>query len=204
MHKRTLSIMAAAMFAPLAAASAHAPREGLEAKPAAGQDARAPDAPAAFVRVAGGEIPAAPAAAGPVRVTLGPLVIETPWARATPGGATAGAGYLTIANTGTAPDTLLGGSLEIADHVEVHEMTMTDGVMKMRQLPEGLVIPPGETVKLESGGLHVMFIGLKKGLKAGEPVTVKLNFKSAGTVEVDFAVAPIGAPAPESGRASPQ
>lgn len=141
--------------------------------------------------------PLAGAGAPPARVSLGPLVIEAPWTRATPGGATTGAGYLTITNTGSAPDTLLGGGIEAGERIEIHDMTMTDGLMTMRRLPEGLVIPAGETVRLESGGLHLMFIGLKQGFKAGETVKATLAFKAAGTVEIDFAVAPIGASGPQ-------
>ena len=62
---------------------------------------------------------------------LGPLVIEHPWSRATPKGASVAGGYLKITNTGTAPDRLLGGSAEIARRFEIHEMRMDGGVMQM-------------------------------------------------------------------------
>jgi copper(I)-binding protein len=130
---------------------------------------------------------------------VGPLVIEAPWARATPGGAQVGGGYLKITNTGAETDRLIGGSLPIATSVEVHEMSMTDGVMKMRKLEKGLEIKPGQTVELKPGGYHIMFMGLREGLKQGQPIKGTLVFEKAGSVEVEYLVEPIGA---QSGGAS--
>lgn len=124
---------------------------------------------------------------------VGQLVIEAPWARATPGGAQVGGAYLKITNTGAETDRLIGGSLPIAAAVEVHEMSMTDGVMRMRKLDKGLEIKPGQTVELKPGGYHLMFTGLREGLKQGQPVKGTLQFEKAGSVEVEYRVAPIGA-----------
>src|SRR5262249_19550538 len=84
--------------------------------------------------------------AGDYRV--GSLDIAGPWSRATPKGASVGAGYLTIKNTGTTADRLVGGSSDAAAAFEVHEMSMNNGVMKMRPVKGGLEIKPGETVEL--------------------------------------------------------
>ncbi|MBV9426761.1 MAG: copper chaperone PCu(A)C [Bradyrhizobiaceae bacterium] len=126
----------------------------------------------------------------------GAIQIEQPWARATPKGATLGAGYMKITNTGTEPDRLVGGSVPFAQRVEVHSMTMEQGVMKMREVKDGLEIKPGETVELKPGGYHVMFVGLKEPLKPGEDLTVTLNFAKGGTVEVKYPVEPVGAGGP--------
>jgi hypothetical protein len=131
---------------------------------------------------------------------IGPLVIEGPWARATPGGARVAGGYLKITNSGSAPDWLVGGSLALASEVEIHEMAMSNNVMKMRRLDKGLEIRPGQTVELKPGGHHVMFVGLSAGLKAGEPVKGSLRFEKAGVIEVEFRVAPIGAPSGGGGH----
>lgn len=125
--------------------------------------------------------------------TVGALRIEAPWTRATPKGAQVGGGYLKITNTGKDADRLVGGSLPIAGRLEVHEMATVDGVMRMRELPKGLEIKPGETVELKPGGYHIMFMQLKEPLVAGKPVRGTLVFEKAGTVEVEFGVAPIGA-----------
>jgi copper(I)-binding protein len=124
---------------------------------------------------------------------VGALVIEAPWARATPGGAQVGGAYLKITNTGAEPDRLIGGSLPIAAAVEVHQMSMADGVMKMRKLEKGLEIKPGQTVELKPGGYHLMFTGLREGLKPGQPVKGTLQFEKAGSIEVEYRVEPIGA-----------
>ena len=80
-----------------------------------------------------------------------------------------------------------------ASEVEVHEMTMTDNVTKMRRLQAGLEIKPGQSVELKPGGYHLMVMGLKEPLKEGQTVKGTLVFESAGTIEVEYRVAPIGA-----------
>ena len=124
---------------------------------------------------------------------LGQLVIEAPWARATPEGAQVGGGYLKITNTGKEADRLIGGSLSVATSVEVHQMSMTDGVMKMRKMEQGLEIKPGQTVELKPGGYHLMFNGLHEGLKQGQTIKGTLQFEKSDSIEVEFHVAPIGA-----------
>ena len=61
-----------------------------------------------------------------------------------------------ITNTGTTPDRLVGGATEVAKRFEIHEMSMDGGVMKMRELANGLEIPPGATVELKPGSYHLM------------------------------------------------
>jgi periplasmic copper chaperone A len=129
---------------------------------------------------------------GPKTYKAGSLIIEAPWARATPAGAQVGGGYLKITNTGQQPDRLVGGSLPVAADVEVHEMTMSNGVMKMRKL-DGLEIKPGQSVELKPGGYHLMFTGLREGLKDKQTLKGTLVFEKAGSVEVEYLVAPIGA-----------
>ncbi|MBS0248532.1 MAG: copper chaperone PCu(A)C [Proteobacteria bacterium] len=125
--------------------------------------------------------------------TAGSLKIGQPWARATPKGAPVGGGYLTITNTGTAPDRLIGGSVPVSSGFEIHEMTMDNGVMKMRMLPKGLEIKPGETITLKPGGYHLMFTGLKDQLKQGGSFKGTLQFEKAGKVDVDFDIEGIAA-----------
>ena len=120
--------------------------------------------------------------------SVGALKIGHPWARPTPTGAIAGAGYLTVTNTGKSPDRLVGGSTAAADKLEIHEMSMTDGVMRMRQVSGGLTIAPGQTLALKPGGYHLMFIGLKKPLKVGDHVAAILTFEKAGSLRLDLPV----------------
>jgi len=130
-------------------------------------------------------------------VKAGDLTIVTPWARATPKGAEVGVGYLEIRNAGGGSDRLTGGASDFAN-VEVHDMKMENGVMKMREVTDGLEIPAHGSVKLAPSGYHLMFTDLKRPLVSGETVTATLNFEHAGSVKVDFSVQPIGAAAPKS------
>ena len=123
----------------------------------------------------------------------GTLEIVDPWSRVTPKGSTVGAGYMTIKNTGSTPDRLIGGSADVAAKFEVHEMKMENGVAKMRPVQGGLEIKPGETVELKPGSLHAMFVGLKKPLTAGEHVKATLTFEKAGKVNVEYDVRAMGA-----------
>ena len=134
-------------------------------------------------------------------VKAGDLVIGQAWSRATPSGAKTGGGYLTIENKGSAPDRLVGGSADVAGSVQVHEMSMDKGVMKMRPLDQGLTIEPGKTVKLAPGGYHLMMMDLKKPLKQGDKVPVTLEFEKAGKATVSLDVGSVGAQGPsgESG-----
>jgi periplasmic copper chaperone A len=139
-------------------------------------------------------LPALPAHAADYDV--GSMHIATPWARATPTGASTGAGYMTIINKGTAPDRVSCVSDDASAQCQIHSMTMEDGVMKMRPVEGGLEIKPGETVTLKPGGYHVMFVDLTHPLEPGKMVDVKLKFDTAGTVDVQYPIQPIGAPAP--------
>jgi copper(I)-binding protein len=123
----------------------------------------------------------------------GDLTIDHPWTRATPAGAKTAAGYLKITNHGQAADTLLGGTAEGAEKLELHEMSVQNNIMKMRQLDAGLEIGPGETVELKPGSYHIMMVALKQPLQAGQSVKGALKFEKAGTVEVSFKVEPLGA-----------
>jgi copper(I)-binding protein len=124
---------------------------------------------------------------------VGALEIDHPWSRAVPKGATVAAGYVTIRNTGTEPDRLMGGSTPVAGKFEVHEMSMDKGVMKMRPLPAGLEIKPGQTVELKPQSFHIMMTGLRQPIEKGKPFKGSLVFEKAGAVDVDFAVEGVGA-----------
>jgi periplasmic copper chaperone A len=127
---------------------------------------------------------------------VGSIHIAQPWARATPKGAKSGAGYMTITNKGTTPDKVNCVSSDASAQCQIHSMTMEGGVMKMRPVEGGLEIKPGETVTLAPGGFHVMLMTLEHPLEAGQTVKATLKFDKAGTVDVDYPVVAIGAPAP--------
>jgi len=130
----------------------------------------------------------------------GSLDIADPWSRATPKGSSVAAGYMKIKNTGSAPDRLISGSSDVASKFEVHEMTMENGVAKMRPVKGGLEIKPGDTVELKPGSFHVMFVDLKKPLTAGDHIKATLVFEKVGSVNVEYDVLPMGAEPSMQGR----
>lgn len=129
----------------------------------------------------------------PALTTATGLEIASPWSRATAKGARVAGGYLVLTNKGDKDDVLLSGSTDISEKFEVHEMAVTDGVMRMRKLDDGLPVKAGESVELKPGSYHAMFIGVKRPLLEGQTFNVDLVFKEAGTVPVTFTVRSIGA-----------
>ena len=136
------------------------------------------------------------AAAAAADYRLGPLQISQPWARATPKGADDGAAYMTVANTGTKAARLSCLSSDASAKCQIHEMSMTGGVMKMRPVEGGLLIKPGQTVTLKPGGFHVMLVDLKAPLQQGKTVEATMQVDGGASVQVAFPIAAIGAPAP--------
>ncbi|SDQ82162.1 copper chaperone PCu(A)C [Pseudovibrio sp. Tun.PSC04-5.I4] len=123
----------------------------------------------------------------------GDLTIKDAWTRATPPKAKGGGAFVTITNNGAEDAHLTGAVSGYAKRTEIHEMSMNDGVMKMRKLEDGVVIPAGETLELKPGSYHVMFLGLNQAFKMGEDLKVTLEFEKAGPVEVTFPVMKLGA-----------
>jgi periplasmic copper chaperone A len=133
------------------------------------------------------------AAASAHEVRSGDLLIQNLQSRATSPGAKVGVAYMLITNNGKEPETLLGGTSPLAARVEVHENKMDNGVMKMRLVEGGLVIPPGQSVKLEPGGYHLILVELKAPLKEKQMLPITLDFKRAGEVEAAFHIIGAGA-----------
>lgn len=127
---------------------------------------------------------------------IGALRIDRPFARATAGFTVPGAAYLTIRNEGSQADRLLGAGTPAARAVELHATVREGDVMRMRALT-AIDLPPGETVALDPGGrLHLMLIGLKAALKAGDRISLTLRFERAGEVVLSVPVERPGAMAP--------
>jgi periplasmic copper chaperone A len=116
------------------------------------------------------------------------ITVDQPYARATPAGAATGAAYMTLTNKSRAADRLTAASSSVADKVQIHEMAVTNGIMQMRELANGLPVPAGGSVVLKPGGYHVMLMGLKKPLKAGDTFPLTLTFEKAGNISVTVPV----------------
>lgn len=121
------------------------------------------------------------------------LQVEGAWARraammmkdSSGGGSGNGAVYAVLVNAGNAPDALLGAESDAAATVEIHE-TYRDksmGMMMMRPVRK-IDVPAGNKVELKPGGYHVMLLNLKRDLKAGETISVTLQFEKAGKIPV--------------------
>ncbi len=108
--------------------------------------------------------------------------IGHPYARVTAAGQPTGGGYLSLDNKGR-DDRLLSATAAVSAGVELHSMSMEGDVMRMRQV-DGIALPGGKKVELKPGGLHIMFVGLKAPLKAGDKFPMKLKFEKSGEVEV--------------------
>jgi copper(I)-binding protein len=118
-----------------------------------------------------------------------PVAISHAWVRASAPGQEVGAAYMELkSNTEL---TLSKVETPAADSVEIHKMSMKNGVMEMRML-ESLELPAGQAVKLEPGGFHLMLFDLKNALKIGETVPMTLHFKDkagkASSMKVEFPV----------------
>jgi copper(I)-binding protein len=131
-------------------------------------------------------------------VTVGSLSLTDLWTRATPPGAPTAGGYLTITNTGTEADRLLSVASPDAASGELHQMQMSNGIMEMRAVTDGIEIPPGGTVTLAPSGFHMMFVTLKQPLKNGGELPVTLIFAKAGTITTTLHIYPVGSKGPES------
>ena len=100
-----------------------------------------------------------------------------------------GAVFLSIVNAGRTDDALDGARSDVAGATEVHESYQVAGGDAMRHIPS-LAIPAGQTVVLKPGGYHIMLIGLKRELRAGDKFTIGLHFAHAGWIDVPVVVKP--------------
>lgn len=125
--------------------------------------------------------------AAPVLAASSTVQVTRAWSRPAPQGGN-GAGYAVISNTGPAADTLIAVATPVAGRAEIHESMVMGGQAMMHPRPGGLPVPAGSTVALKPGGWHIMLMGLKQPLKAGDHYPATLTFKKAGKVTVQFSV----------------
>lgn len=117
------------------------------------------------------------------------ITVSDAYARSAMATARTGAAFMVIENTGAEDDLLVSATSDAADRVELHtHVDAGNGVMQMREVEEGLVIPAGAAHALQRGGDHVMFLGLTRPFLQGETVTVTLSFEKAGEIVVDIPV----------------
>jgi copper(I)-binding protein len=129
-------------------------------------------------------------------VKAGDLVISQPWSRAAPKGAEMANSYLTVENKGTTADRLMGGSADIAEKIEIQQVSYVGGGLTLNPIEAGLAIAPGEKLLLAPGGYFLALEKLKTPLKRGSKQLISLQFEKAGKVDVMFDVLSPGSKGP--------
>ena len=107
--------------------------------------------------------------------------------------------FMTIKNSGGADVTLVGGSSDAAERIEIHEVV--NGMMQ--PISDGLVVKAGKSVALRMGGYHVMLMGVSNALAAGDEVTVTLEFDDGQSVTYTAPVKDIAADDEKYGSIGP-
>lgn len=115
------------------------------------------------------------------------ISISDAYVRAVPPGSESTAAFLTITNKDRADVSLTNAKAKISDAVELHNHVNVDGHMMMRPV-DGIAIPGTQTVSLEPGGYHIMFINLREKLNEGDEVEIKLSFSDGETQTISAPV----------------
>jgi len=121
---------------------------------------------------------------------LADVTVKDAWVRATPGNATVTAAYAVLVNTGSSDDVLIEVRTPAAGMAHLHASEGKDGVMRMDSVGK-LPVPAGKKVELVPGNYHVMIMGLKTPLKAGEEIPLTFSFQNQGAVSVKAKVMPL-------------
>ena len=106
------------------------------------------------------------------------LTVVDAWVRATVPAQNATGAFLKLTIKG-ADATLIAASSPVAAVTQIHEMVMSEGVMRMREVTGGVSLKAGESFELKPGGYHIMMMDLKQPVKAGDRVPLTLTFKQA-------------------------
>lgn len=122
------------------------------------------------------------------------IVVSEAWIRETPPNAAVAGGYLTLRSG--AADRLLSVETPAAASVEIHEMSHEGGMMRMRELADGVELPAGTEVTLKPGGNHLMLIDPVEPVRAGQSIEATLRFANAPEQAVTFEVRPLAGDAP--------
>lgn len=120
-------------------------------------------------------------------VKAGDIMIHDGWARASIGNAPNSAAYMTLMTQSDVADKLVAVQTPAAESAELHNHIMEGDIAKMRPV-EAIEVKPGKMTTLKPGGLHVMLMGLKGALSAGDVLTLTLTFEKAGDITMEVPV----------------
>lgn len=118
------------------------------------------------------------------------ITIDHAYSHATAAPGVPGVGFFTLTNGGKKSDRLLSAQSTAAGRVEIHRSQVKDGVMQMRAVADGVVLPSGKPVAFAPGGLHLMLFELREPLREGGQVPLTLTFEQAGQVATVLQVEP--------------
>lgn len=121
---------------------------------------------------------------GAQAVPVAGVEVSGVWMRPSLGNTGRGAVYMQLINRAETPDLLMGGQTPAAPRVEIHTAGMEDGIMRMRELTDGLLLPPGEAVLLQPRGYHVMLFDMPEKVAVGDSIDLTLIFANAPAVHV--------------------
>lgn len=136
-------------------------------------------------------LPAVTATVSAHSFSQGDVTVTHPWSRPTPPGVNVGVGYMAISNNGDSSIKLVDLTSPKAENVTIHQSRMNEGMMSMRPLPDGLIIPAGETVLLEPHGYHLMLEGLEGAIARDERIPMTLDFDNAESMEIELRTMPM-------------
>lgn len=115
------------------------------------------------------------------------ITVNKPWIRATAPGQTVSGVFMTLVNDSATAHILTAVSFSGASAAEIHETSMADGMMRMRQVSK-IDIPANGSVELKPGSYHIMLIGLERDMKAGTVETLTLTFSDESQTTVEALV----------------
>lgn len=145
------------------------------------------------------QAPPAPEPA-PAAQTAGAIQVLDAWAAETPNAATVAGVYLSLGNTGDAPDRLISASSPRAARTDLHEMRMEGDLMAMRAIPSAELAPHSVTL-LAPGGFHLMLTDIDGPLRAGQSIPLTLRFERAGEITLEAPVRARDAGSPDAAHA---
>lgn len=111
------------------------------------------------------------------------MVVHKAWVRAVPPTSRMSAAYMVLNNNSGDDDHLVSAESDVAESVELHNVRKKGEMMEMYQV-KSVGIPAKGQRELKPGSYHVMLIGLKRPLKAGDEVELTLNFMHAGAITI--------------------
>lgn len=116
-----------------------------------------------------------------------PVTVRDAWVREPPGGHPIAAAYMVLENASDQAVALVDAQSPVAERVEIHTMSHENGTMSMRQV-EQVLVPARGSAALQSGGLHLMLIGMEKAPRHGDQVELTLRFGDGTERSVQAAV----------------